>query len=52
MTSSELFLAGTLTVFLAVAVPFALTTALRHNDPANRLWCGSLMAALGAGLAP
>lgn len=51
-SSSELFLAGTLTVFLAVAVPFALTTALRHNDPANRLWCGSLMAALGAGLAP
>lgn len=52
MTSPELFLAGTLIVFLAVAVPFALTTALRHNDPANRLWCGSLMAALGAGFTP
>lgn len=52
MGSAELFLAGTLAVFLAVAVPFALTTALRHNDPANRLWCGSLMMALGAGCAP
>lgn len=52
MTSSELVLAGTLVAFLAVAVPFAVTTALRHNDPANRLWCGSSMAALGAGLVP
>lgn len=51
MSDLDLVLLGTLLPFLAVAVTFAVTTALRHNDPANRLWCGALMAAAGAALA-
>lgn len=51
MTDVVLVLVGTLAAFLATATAFAITTALRHNDPANRLWCGSAIAALGSGLA-
>lgn len=47
---SSIVLAATTFVLAACAVPFALTTATRHNDVAGRLWCGSLAAALGAGV--
>jgi GGDEF domain-containing protein len=46
-----LVLAGVLAALVVTAASFAVTTAMRHNDPANRLWCGSALAALGAGLA-
>lgn len=49
---SEGVLLGMLGVLVAVAVPFAASTALRHNDPANRLWCGALLAGVAAGSAP
>lgn len=52
MAVPDHLLLGALVVLAAVAVPFAITTALRHNDPANRLWSGALLAALGAGTAP
>jgi diguanylate cyclase (GGDEF)-like protein len=52
VSTLEATLAGALVVLVATGVPFAVSSALRHNDPANRLWCGGLMAAFGAGLAP
>jgi GGDEF domain-containing protein len=51
MSDLDLVLLGTLVPYLAVAVTFSVTTAMRHNDPANRLWAGGLIAAAGAALA-